>query len=85
MNARIFFCIAMGVFVAHLAVFMIYVRLTMDPQPLPPKRAPTFKFAQEVVHDPKTGVKIVNREFTVSTRLAPPGTYQGRPEKPLNE
>ena len=40
---------------------------------------------EEVVADPKTGTKVVNREFTVTTRLAPPGTYKGRPENPANE
>lgn len=85
MNARIFFCIAMGVFVAHMAVFMIYVRVTMNPQPAPPKPKPNFKFAEEIVRESRTGAKIVNREFTVSTRLAPPGTYKGLPEKPVNE
>jgi hypothetical protein len=84
-NARLLFCIAMGVFVAHLAVFMIYVRVTMRIEPAPPTPKPTFKFAEEVVADPKTGTKIVNREFTVTTRLAPPGTYKGRPESPANE
>ena len=84
MNTKLVLCIAMGVFVAHLAVFMIYVRVTMKPEPVLPAPKPTFKFAEEVVRNPAGG-KIVNREFTVSTRLAPPGTYKGRPEKPVNE
>jgi len=85
MNTKLILCIAMGVFVAHMAVFMIYMRVTFHPQPLPPKPKPNFKFAEEVVPDGKGGGKFVNREFTITTQLAPPGTYQGPAEKPVNE
>ena len=84
MNTKLLLCIALGVFTAHMAVFMIYMRVTFDPQPLPPRPKPNFRMAQEIVKDPKTGSKIVNREFTVSTQLAPPGTYVGRPDQPVN-
>lgn len=85
MNFKLILCIALGAFVAHLAVFMIYMRVTFKPEPLPARPKPNFKLVQEVVADPKGGGRIVNREFTVSTRLAPPGTYRGRPDKPVNE
>ncbi len=78
-------CIGMGVFVMHMAVFMITMRLTFHPQPMPPKPKPTFKMAEEIVPDLEGGGRIVNREFTVTTRLAPEGTYKGRPEKPVTE
>ena len=85
MNLKLLLCIGMGVFVAHMAVFMIYMRFTFNPQPLPPTPKPNFKFAEEIVTDKKAGGKIVNREFTISTRLAPEGTYQGRADKPVAE
>jgi len=84
-NAKLFACIAMGVFVAHLAVFMIYMRVTFRPEATVPAPKPTFKVAEEVIPIRGGGGKIVNREFTVSTRLAPPGTYKGPAGKPVNE
>lgn len=85
MNTKLFLCIAMGVFVAHLAVLMIYVRVTAKPEPAPVVVKPTFTMAEEVVTGTPGGGKIVNREFTITTRLAPPGTYRGNPDKPVNE
>ncbi|MEQ1862695.1 MAG: hypothetical protein ABMA13_22470 [Chthoniobacteraceae bacterium] len=84
MRANLILCIAMGVFVAHLAVFMIYVRLTFHPVAEPPTPKPTFKVAEEIV-PVRSGGRIVNREFTITTKLAPPGTYKGRGGKPVNE
>lgn len=85
MNTKLILCIAMGAFVAHLAVFMIYMRVTFHPEPAPPTPRPTFKVAEEIVPNVEGGGKIVNREFTITTRLAPPGTYKGRADKPVNE
>ena len=70
MNVRLLFCIAMGVFMAHLAAFMVYftVRSRLFPPPPPPQK-PTFKYAEEVVTNPKTGDRLVNREITVTTSL----------------
>ncbi len=85
MNFKLIICIAMGAFVAHLAIFMIYMRINFHPTAPPPPRKPNFTTAQEVVRDAKTGAKTVHQEFTISTRLAPPGTYQGRPDQPVNE
>lgn len=85
MNFRLIFCIGLGVFVAHMAVFMIYMRVTFNPPPLPPRPKKNFGLAEEIVPDAKTGGRIVNREFTVSTQLAPAGTYVGRPDQPVNE
>jgi hypothetical protein len=85
MDPKILLCIGSGVFVAHLAVFMIYFRITTDfPNP-PPKPKPNFQFAEEIVKDQKAGGHIVNREFTVSTKLAPPGIYSGRPDRPITD
>jgi hypothetical protein len=70
MNIKLLLCIAMGVFVAHLAVFMmlftIKSRQLPDP-PMPPP--PNFKFAEQIVRNPENGTRIVNREITVSTKL----------------
>jgi hypothetical protein len=79
MDFKLLLCIGSGVFVAHMALFMIYFRVTTDFPAPPPKQAPNFRFAEEVV-PVRDGGKIVNREFTVSTKLAPPGTYGGRPD-----
>jgi hypothetical protein len=60
----------MGVFMAHLAGFMIYFTIRSRQLPPPPVQAkPNFKYAEEVVTDSKTGNRIVNREITVTTKL----------------
>ena len=84
MNAKIILCIAMGVFVAHLAVFMIIFRLRMDAHPPVPPPRPNFHVAEEKVTDPATGEKIVHRELSVSTKLAP-GVYRGRGDEPVEK
>ena len=71
MNVKIFLCIAMGVFVAHLALFMLIARVRMDAHPPVPPPKPNFHVAEETVIDPQTGEKMVHREIRVSTRLAP--------------
>ena len=71
MNARLWFCVAMGVFVAHIAVLMIWMQF----QPRPPLRKPIpqeFIVREQAVVDPNTGEHVVVREFTVSTKLATP-------------
>jgi len=81
-NLKLLLCIAMGVFVAHLAVFMIVFSVRsrqIPPPPIPPP--PNFKYAQETVVNPKTGERIVNREITVSTKLRNE-LYRGRSEAP---
>ena len=72
MNAKLWLCIGMGVFVAHIAVLMIWMQF----QPKPPLRQPdpqAFQARAKAFTDPNTGEKAVIREFTVSTRLATPG------------
>ena len=79
MNVRLFFCIAMGVFMIHLAGFMIYFTIRSRQLPPPPVPAkPNFQYVEEVVTDSKTGSRLVNREITVTTKLRgdlykPPG------------
>ena len=71
MNARLILCIAMGVFVVHLGVFMLLSHLNPPPrEPLPP--APNFKVRSQTVVDKETGEKTIYREITVSTHFATP-------------
>jgi hypothetical protein len=84
MNAKLIFCIAMGVFVAHLAVIMLVFSIQQRMQPPPPApRPPNFKVAEGEFVDASTGTRITVQEFTVTTRLAPAGTYTGRPDQPV--
>lgn len=69
MTGRLLLCIGMGVFVAHLGIFMILDHLKPKPPPPPP---PTFKVRSQLVVDHATGEQTVYREITVSTRLGTP-------------
>jgi len=80
-NLKLFGCIAMGVFVVHLGVFMILGHL----RPKPPKPLePNFKVRSQTVVDRETGETTVYREITVSTRLGTPSATP-RAEKFLAE
>jgi hypothetical protein len=69
MKIKLVLCIAMGVFVAHLAVFMMVFSVRSRQLPAPPPRPePNFKFAEQIVKT-TAGDRIVNREITVSTKL----------------
>jgi len=71
MNFRLFLCIAMGVFVAHLGVFMFLSHLR--PQQYAPLPTQNFKVRSQTVVDQETGEKTTYREITVSTKvLLPP-------------
>jgi hypothetical protein len=70
MDLRLLFCIGMGVFVAHLGVFMIIEQLHPKPHRAPPPK-PNFSAKSTSVVDPKTGERTIYREITVSTRFAP--------------
>jgi flagellar basal body-associated protein FliL len=81
-NLKLLFCIVMGVFVAHIAVFMMFFTIRSRQMPSPPvSPPPNFKYAEEVVVNPKTRERVVNREITVSTKLRT-DLYQGRKEEP---
>ena len=79
MNLKLIGCIAMGVFVAHLALFMMAFSVRSRSAASATPGPPSFRVAEEVVVDPVTKAKTVNREITVSTRLRPE-VYQGRPD-----
>lgn len=73
MNFKLLLCIGMGVFVAHLAVFMIIARVRLDrlPPPASPP-VPNFSSSEAILLNPETGEKSVIREFRVSTKLVEP-------------
>ena len=70
MNLRLLLCIVMGVFTAHIGVFMLIEQLKPKPKlTLPPK--PNFSSKATVVINAETGEKSIYREITVSTKFAP--------------
>lgn len=80
MNLRLLFCIAMGVFTAHLGVFMLIGEFKPKPR-FVPRPKPNFSAVAQQLVDAETGEKVVYREITVSTKFAPaPATPP--PEKP---
>jgi hypothetical protein len=69
MQFRLLFCIGMGVFVAHIGIFMLISHLRAPAYRPPPR--PNFVSKSTTVVNPKTGEKTIYREITVSTRFAP--------------
>jgi hypothetical protein len=83
-NIKLWLCVAMGVFVAHIAVLMIWKQF--QPKPPPVKVNPqAFKYQEKAFTDPDTGEKALVREFIVSTRLATPATETPAPATPAPE
>ncbi len=82
MNLRLWLCVASGVLVIHIGVVMIWVNFQPRPKMRPPGPNAFHARSQGVV-DPNTGESLVIREFTVSTRLAPPDaeTPEDQPRK----
>lgn len=75
MNRRTIIRIVIAAVLLHIGAFLFIGRL--DPRPKtryePP---PNFAFQQITYVDPKTGETTVEQRIRVSTRLAPPGTYE---------
>ncbi|MEP6671013.1 MAG: hypothetical protein ABJF10_17770 [Chthoniobacter sp.] len=69
MNFRLLLCIAMGVFVTYLGVFMLIGQFRR--KPYVPKPRPNFSAKATVVVNAETGEKTIYREITVSTKFAP--------------
>ena len=83
MNLRLLLCIAMGVFVAHIGVFMLIAQFKPKPKQAAPLK-PNFSASATVYVDSQTGEKTVYRELTVSTKFAPaPSTPPPAPVVPL--
>jgi hypothetical protein len=70
-NLRLFLCIAMGVFVAHLGVVMLLSHLRPQPK-TPPTPKPNFVVRSQTVTDGATGEKTTYREITVTTHVGSP-------------
>jgi len=80
-NARLLFCIALGVFTAHIGVVMLLSHLRPHAQfPSAPKENFSTRAAQYT--DTESGEKMVYREFTVSTNFTKTGAVTPPPEKP---
>jgi hypothetical protein len=69
MNFRLLLCIVMGVFVAHLGVFMFMAELQPKPKLTPPPKR-NFSAKATVVVNAETGEKTIYREITVSTKFS---------------
>ena len=80
MNLRLLLCIAMGVFVAHIGVFMLISQFKPKPRLVPPPK-PNFSAREQVVVNAETGEKTTYREITVSTKFAPEASTKP-PESP---
>ncbi len=81
MNLRLLLCIVMGVFTAHIGIFMLISQFKPKPKLTPPPK-PNFSAKSTLVVNAETGEKTVYREITVSTKFAPaPSTPP--PEKPV--
>jgi len=70
MKTSLLFCIVLGVLTAHIGVFMLLSHLRPQPKPAPHPRD-NFSVKAASFTDSHTGEKMIYREFTVSTRLAP--------------
>jgi hypothetical protein len=58
----------MGVFTAHIGVFMLITQLRPKPKFVPPP-PPNFSSKERVVVNAETGEKTIYREITVSTKF----------------
>ena len=79
MSKRTIAWIVLGVIAAHLAAFSVVSRMRARPSARyePP---PNFGYKTTTYIDPATGEKTIDREIRVSTKLAPPGTYEAQPK-----
>ena len=79
MSRRAIAWIILGVVAAHLAAFAVVSRMRALPKArhVPP---PNFGYKQITYIDPATGEKMIEREIRVTTKLAPPGTYEAQPK-----
>jgi hypothetical protein len=80
-NLRLLLCIAMGVFVAHIGVFMLLSHLRPKAKSVPPPQ-PNFSARATVWVNAETGEKTVHREITVSTKFTPATEPTPPPEAP---
>jgi hypothetical protein len=70
MNIRLLLCIIMGVFTAHIGMFMLISQFKPKPK-LVARERPNFSAKSYPIVDAETGEKVIYREITVSTKFAP--------------
>ena len=77
MSRRKIAWIVVCVIAAHVAAFLVIAGINPLPKThfIPP---PNFSFKQTTYVDSLNGERTIEREFRVSTKLAQPGTYEGR-------
>lgn len=80
MNARLIFCLAMGLFTTFLGFSMLLKGCRSASPNVPAPRA-NFSATSEVIEvNPRTGETVRQRNITVSTTLAqPPAPETGKP------
>ncbi len=79
MSKRAIAWIIMGAIAAHLAAFSVVSKWKARPSA---RYVPPANFGYHTITyiDPATGEKTIEREIRVSTKLAPPGTYEAQPK-----
>ena len=79
MSRRAIAWIVLAVIAAHLAAFSVISRMKARPSSpyIPPAN---FGYKTTTYIDPATGEKTIEREIRVTTKLAPPGTYEAQPK-----
>ena len=80
MSKRAIAWIVLGVIAAHLAVFSVVSGMKARP-PAKYVAPPNFGYKTTTYVNVLTGEKTIEREIRVSTKLAPPGTYEAQPKK----
>ena len=79
MKKRTIAWIVAGAVAAHVAAFLVIGRMDFRPKVKLIEPA-NFGYKQTTYVDPATGEKTIEREIRVTTKLAPPGTYEARPK-----
>jgi hypothetical protein len=83
MNLKLIGCIAMGVFVAHLAIFMmIFGVRSRSARSTPPPEAPNLRICGRSRGGPCHQGEDVNREITVEYEIAFRGVPAERSDPP---
>ena len=78
MSKRAIAWVVLGAVAVHLAAFSIVSGWRARPA-AKYVAPPNFGYKTTTYLDPATGEKTIEREIRVSTKLAPPGTYEAQP------
>ena len=79
MSRRAIAWIVLGVIAAHLAAFSVVSKWKARP-PAKYVAPGNFGYQTTTYVNVLTGEKTIEREIRVSTKLAPPGTYEAQPK-----